>query len=111
MPDQSQGACMAVEEAACLGIVFSKKHFRGDVQEALATYEFVENLVLLVCRLLLSRQERILMSELVGFFMHFRRVSCANMDFSGLSSNTDSAAYKAAVPKENDKLTVEEMNL
>lgn len=39
MPDQSQGACMAIEDAACLGLVFSKDHFRGDIREALEVYE------------------------------------------------------------------------
>lgn len=39
MPHQSQGACMAIEDAACLGIVFGKKHFAGDVPSALKLYE------------------------------------------------------------------------
>lgn len=41
MPDQSQGACMAIEDAACLGIVFSEEYYRGDVREALQLYEGV----------------------------------------------------------------------
>ena len=41
MPDQSQGACMAIEDAACLGIVFSKNYYTGDVREALRLYEQV----------------------------------------------------------------------
>ena len=41
MPDQSQGACMAMEDAACLGIVFSKKYYKGSVREALQLYEHV----------------------------------------------------------------------
>lgn len=41
MPDQSQGACMAIEDAACLGLIFSKEHFRGDIREALEVYEMV----------------------------------------------------------------------
>lgn len=41
MPDQSQGACMAIEDAACLGIVFGKKHFDGDVRKALELYEHI----------------------------------------------------------------------
>lgn len=32
---------MAIEDAAALGIVFSDKHFNGDVQEALRVYEQV----------------------------------------------------------------------
>lgn len=41
MPHQSQGACMAIEDAAALGIIFSRKHFRGDLSECLAVYEQV----------------------------------------------------------------------
>ena len=41
MPDQSQGACMALEDAACLGIVFSKKYWRGDIRDILQLYEQV----------------------------------------------------------------------
>lgn len=32
---------MAIEDAACLGIVFSEKHFNGDVKEALSVYQTV----------------------------------------------------------------------
>jgi salicylate hydroxylase len=38
MPHQSQGACMAIEDAAALGILFSKKYFNGDIDESLAVY-------------------------------------------------------------------------
>lgn len=41
MPDQSQGACQAIEDAAALGIVFGKENFQGDVREALEVYEQV----------------------------------------------------------------------
>lgn len=41
MPDQSQGACMAIEDAAGLGVVFNRKNFSGDVREALEIYEAV----------------------------------------------------------------------
>lgn len=41
MPDQSQGACQAIEDAAALGLVFGKTHFRGDVKMALAVFEEV----------------------------------------------------------------------
>jgi 2-polyprenyl-6-methoxyphenol hydroxylase-like FAD-dependent oxidoreductase len=37
MPHQSQGACMAIEDAAALGILFSPKYFR-DIDEALTVY-------------------------------------------------------------------------
>ena len=39
MPDQSQGACMALEDAACLGIVFSKNYWTGDIRDILQLYE------------------------------------------------------------------------
>jgi salicylate hydroxylase len=32
---------MAIEDAACLGIVFGEKHFNGDISECLQTYERV----------------------------------------------------------------------
>lgn len=41
MPDQSQGACQAIEDAAALGIIFGEGHFRGDVRESLEAYEEV----------------------------------------------------------------------
>lgn len=41
MPHQSQGACMAIEDAAALGILFSKPYFSGDIRQALAVYEDV----------------------------------------------------------------------
>lgn len=41
MPDQSQGACMAIEDAAAFGLCFSREHFDGDVNKALRIYEEV----------------------------------------------------------------------
>lgn len=41
MPHQSQGACMAIEDAAALGILFSKEYFEGDVRESLEVYQKV----------------------------------------------------------------------
>jgi salicylate hydroxylase len=41
MPHQSQGACMAIEDAAALGILFNKKLFQGDIAESLAAYQEV----------------------------------------------------------------------
>ncbi|KAK5055122.1 hypothetical protein LTR84_012870 [Exophiala bonariae] len=39
VPDQSQGACMAIEDAGALGIVFSPKYSRLSVQQRLKLYE------------------------------------------------------------------------
>lgn len=41
MPDQSQGACMAMEDAGALGILFSEKYQELGVREKLALYEEV----------------------------------------------------------------------
>lgn len=32
---------MAIEDAACLGLVFSKQYFEGNIRQALETYEAV----------------------------------------------------------------------
>lgn len=39
VPDQSQGACMAIEDAGALGIVFSPKYSGFTVQQRLKLYE------------------------------------------------------------------------
>lgn len=39
MPDQSQGACMAIEDAGALGILFSEKYADLSVEERLKLYE------------------------------------------------------------------------
>ncbi|WRT70062.1 uncharacterized protein IL334_007056 [Kwoniella shivajii] len=42
MPHQSQGACMAIEDAAALGLIFSKNyHFTRDVRKGLELYEAI----------------------------------------------------------------------
>lgn len=41
MPHQSQGACMAIEDAGALGIIFSNGYFDGDITRALQIYEQV----------------------------------------------------------------------
>jgi salicylate hydroxylase len=39
VPDQSQGACMAIEDAGALGIIFSPKYSHLTVQQRLGLYE------------------------------------------------------------------------
>ncbi|KAH9906042.1 salicylate hydroxylase [Xylariomycetidae sp. FL2044] len=39
LPDQSQGFCMAVEDAAALSLAFSEDYFKGDVEKSLKLYE------------------------------------------------------------------------
>ncbi|KAI4957344.1 hypothetical protein J4E86_005818 [Alternaria arbusti] len=90
MPHQSQGACMAIEDAAALGILFNKDYFRGDVQESLAVYEKVR----------LPRATKVQASAAKAASNINERI--------GFSSNTSMANYK--VEDEAKKLTIEEMN-
>ncbi|KAK4547328.1 hypothetical protein LTR36_000984 [Oleoguttula mirabilis] len=90
MPDQSQGACMAIEDAAALGIVFSKKHFRGDVEQTLKLYEAVRK----------PRATRVQAASARARENITERI--------GFSSNTSHKDYRVA--DEKNKLTIEEMN-
>ncbi|SPO05412.1 related to salicylate 1-monooxygenase [Cephalotrichum gorgonifer] len=91
MPDQSQGACQAIEDAACLGLVFGKQHFNGDIREALEVFEQVRKPRATKVQSA-SAKARENINERIGF-----------------SSNTDLPVYH--VSAETDKLTIEEMNL
>ncbi|OJJ77628.1 hypothetical protein ASPBRDRAFT_36851 [Aspergillus brasiliensis CBS 101740] len=90
MPHQSQGACMAIEDAAALGIIFSKAHFKGDVADALSIYQEVR----------LPRATKVQAASAKAAYNINERI--------GFSSNTDIATYK--VEDEKKKLTIEEMN-
>ncbi|KAI0140527.1 salicylate hydroxylase [Xylariaceae sp. FL1272] len=90
MPHQSQGACMAIEDAAALGILFGKKYFRGDVQESLAIYQAIR----------LPRVTRVQSAAAKAAYNINERI--------GFSSNTSVKSYK--VEDESVKLTIEEMN-
>ncbi|KAJ4243496.1 hypothetical protein NW757_011135 [Fusarium falciforme] len=91
MPDQSQGACQAIEDAAALGLVFSKENFNGDIREALEVFEEVRKPRGTKVQTA-SARARENINERIGF-----------------SSNTDTTVY--AVQSEEDKLTIDEMNL
>ncbi|KAJ9642682.1 hypothetical protein H2204_002330 [Knufia peltigerae] len=90
MPDQSQGACQAIEDSAALGLVFSKEHFDGDIQESLAVFEQVRKPRATKVQAA-SAKARENINERIGF-----------------SDNTNTAVYK--VSDESSKLTIEEMN-
>lgn len=90
MPDQSQGACMAIEDAACLGLVFSKRTFNGSIARSLRIYEAVRKPRASKVQAA-SARARENINERIGF-----------------SSNTHVKGYK--VRSEEGKLTVEEMN-
>lgn len=92
LPDQSQGACQALEDAAALGIIFSKDYnFAVNVSAGLQLYEKVRKPRASRVQAA-SARARENISERIGF-----------------SSNTNSKRYK--VSDETGKLTIEEMNL
>lgn len=94
MPDQSQGACQSLEDAAAIGIIFSPKYdFAGskeDIERGLKLYEQVRKPRATKVQDA-SARARVNINERIGF-----------------SSNTKSKGYKVA--DENAKLTIEEMN-
>jgi salicylate hydroxylase len=94
MPDQSQGACQAIEDAAALGLVFSKDYSftntAEDISKGLQVYEQVRKPRATRVQEA-SARARVNITERIGF-----------------SSNTSNPLYK--VVDENKKLTIEEMN-
>lgn len=90
MPHQSQGACMAIEDAAALGILFNPKYFNGDVADTLSIYDAVR----------LPRATRVQSAAAKAAYNINERI--------GFSSNTNIGTYK--VEDEKKKLTIEEMN-
>ncbi|KAJ0386991.1 hypothetical protein COL922a_003142 [Colletotrichum nupharicola] len=91
MPHQSQGACMAIEDAAALGILFHPRYFNGDVNATLSMYNDVR----------LPRATRVQQAAAKAAYNINERI--------GFSSNADSCStYK--VEDEKAKLTIEEMN-
>ncbi|KAJ5560757.1 hypothetical protein N7535_008954 [Penicillium sp. DV-2018c] len=90
MPHQSQGACMAIEDAAALGILFDKSYFAGDIAQALAVYEEVR----------LPRVTRVQAAAAKAAYNINERI--------GFSANKDIPTYKVEDAKR--VLTIEEMN-
>jgi salicylate hydroxylase len=90
IPDQSQGACQAIEDAGALGTIFNKKNFNGDIREALEVYEAVRK----------PRGTKVQAAS--------KRASENIHERIGFSSNKNDPHYK--VENEENKLTIEEMN-
>ncbi|KAG9571087.1 aldehyde dehydrogenase, partial [Aureobasidium melanogenum] len=90
MPHQSQGACMAIEDAAALGILFSPSYFDGNIAQTLQVYQEVR----------LPRATRVQAAAAKAALNINERI--------GFSSNTNISNYK--VDDEGKKLTIEEMN-
>ncbi|KPI37462.1 FAD-dependent urate hydroxylase [Cyphellophora attinorum] len=90
MPHQSQGACMAIEDAAAIGILFSKRFFQGDIEESLATYNEIR----------LPRVTRVQAAAAKAAYNINERI--------GFSVNKDTKTYKVEDAKK--VLTIEEMN-
>lgn len=82
---------MALEDAACLGILFSKPYFTGSLSTALAVYQSVR----------LPRATRVQAAAAKAAYNINERI--------GFSANKDRCStYK--VEDERKKLTIEEMN-
>ena len=90
LPHQSQGACMAIEDAAALGILFSPVYFDGNVEQALTIYNKVR----------LPRATKVQSSAAKAAYNINERI--------GFSNNKDLPFYKVEDPK--NVLTIEEMN-
>lgn len=90
MPDQSQGACMAIEDSAAVGLVFSKEFYPGSVSEALKLYERVRH----------PRASKVQAASARARENIHERI--------GFSDNTDNPRYD--VKSEEGKLTIDEMN-
>ena len=90
LPHQSQGACMAIEDAAALGILFSPAYFDGNVEQALTIYNKVR----------LPRATKVQSSAAKAAYNINERI--------GFSNNKDLPFYKVEDPK--NVLTIEEMN-
>ncbi|QPG94033.1 hypothetical protein C2857_004225 [Epichloe festucae Fl1] len=90
MPHQSQGACMAIEDAAALGILFDRDHFSGDIKQSLKVYSQVR----------LPRATRVQSAAAKAAYNINERI--------GFSVNKSTATYKVEDPKK--VLTIEEMN-
>jgi salicylate hydroxylase len=94
LPDQSQGACQAIEDAAALGIIFSQKYSFAnspeDISKGLQIYEQTRK----------SRASKVQAASARARENITERI--------GFSSNTTNPLYK--VQDEKKKLTIEEMN-
>lgn len=90
MPHQSQGACMAIEDAAALGILFSPAYFDGNIAQSLAVYDEVR----------LPRATRVQAAAAKAAYNINERI--------GFSFNKDLPFYK--VEDQKKVLTIEEMN-
>ncbi|KAJ5811280.1 hypothetical protein N7474_007581 [Penicillium riverlandense] len=90
MPHQSQGACMAIEDAAALGILFSPRYFTGDIPQMLAAYQDVR----------LPRVTKVQAAAAKAAYNINERI--------GFSFNKDIPTYKVEDTKK--VLTIEEMN-
>lgn len=94
LPDQSQGACQALEDAAALGIIFGQRYdfanSKASISEGLKLYEQTRK----------SRASRVQAASARARVNINERI--------GFSSNTHNPNYR--VLDEKKKLTIEEMN-
>lgn len=106
MPDQSQGACQAIEDSGALGLVFSKQNFNGDIKQALEVFEEVRKPRGTKVQAA-SARARENINERIGKIGWFIKTPIG-WPYLGFSSNTDNEVYSVA--NEEGKLTIDEMN-
>lgn len=98
---------MALEDAACLGIVFSKKYWRGDIKDILQLYETIRKPRATKVQEAAARARENI-HERIGRYIDQQRQCLDANPGPGFSSNTDNHLY--SVKDEDKKLTIEEMN-
>lgn len=101
---------MALEDAACMGIVFSEKYWQGDIQKGLQLYETTRKPRATKVQEAAARARENIHERIGGAASEpcaFEQMQGAD-NISGFSSNTDNNLY--SVKDENKKLTIEEMN-
>lgn len=109
MPHQSQGACMAIEDAAALGILFSKPYFSGDIREALTAYEEVRLPRATRVQAAAARAAYNINERIGECFYHATFIEyCYAYTLQGFSVNKDIPSYR--VEDQKNVLTIEEMN-
>lgn len=108
MPHQSQGACMAIEDAAALGILFSPRYFSGDIPQMLAVYQDVRLPRVTKVQAAAAKAAYNINERIGEPVTDMERQNETNVHHVGFSFNKDIPTYKVEDTKK--VLTIEEMN-
>ena len=104
---------MAIEDAAALGILFSKNAFNGNVEQTLEAYQLVRlpratRVQAAAAKAAYNINERIGEFHIICKKKKMKRTSFTDYFIQGFSCNKNTATYKVEDPK--NILTIEEMN-